>query len=29
MFSQPAKGGEYQQRIRELQQKQMEKDGFV
>ncbi|MEI7905889.1 MAG: tetratricopeptide repeat protein [Bacteroidota bacterium] len=29
MFSQPVKGGEYLQRIRELQQKQMEKDGLV
>jgi len=29
MFSQPAKGGEFQQRIRELQQKQMEKDGLI
>jgi tetratricopeptide (TPR) repeat protein len=29
MFSVPAKGGEYQQRIRELQQLQMEKDGLI
>ncbi|MFA6439531.1 MAG: hypothetical protein WCX28_09500 [Bacteriovoracaceae bacterium] len=29
MFSQPAKGGEFQQRIRDLQQKQMEKDGLI
>lgn len=29
MFSQPAKGGEFQQRIRELQQLQMEKDGLI
>lgn len=29
IFSQPAKGAEYQKRIRELQQKQMEKDGFL
>lgn len=29
MFSQPAKGGEFQQRIRELQQQQMEKDGLI
>ncbi|MFA5834471.1 MAG: hypothetical protein WDA22_13420 [Bacteroidota bacterium] len=29
MFSQPAKGGEFQQRIRELQQLQMEKEGLI
>ncbi len=29
MFSQPAKGGEFQKRIRELQQLQMEKDGLI
>lgn len=29
MFSQPAKAGEFQQRIRELQQLQMEKDGLI
>jgi tetratricopeptide (TPR) repeat protein len=29
MFSQPGKTGEFQQRIRELQQKQMEKDGLI
>lgn len=29
MFSQPEKGGEFQQRIRELQQLQMEKDGLI
>ncbi len=29
MFSQPAKGAEFQKRIRELQQLQMEKDGFI
>lgn len=29
MFSQPAKAAEFQARIRELQQKQMEKDGLI
>ena len=29
MFSQPAKGGDYQARIRELQKLQMEKDGLL
>lgn len=29
MFSQPARGGDYQKRIRELQQLQMEKDGLI
>ena len=29
MFSQPAKGAEFQKRIRELQQLQMEKDGLI
>ncbi len=29
MFSQPAKGGEFQARIRELQKLQMEKDGLL
>ncbi|MFA6469024.1 MAG: tetratricopeptide repeat protein [Bacteroidota bacterium] len=29
MFSQPQKGGDFQKRIRELQQKQMEKDGLI
>jgi tetratricopeptide (TPR) repeat protein len=29
MFSQPEKGGEFQKRIRELQQLQMEKDGLL
>ncbi len=29
MFSQPEKGADYQKRIRELQQKQMEKDGLI
>ncbi len=29
MFSHPAKGGEFQKRIRELQQQQMEKDGLI